>query len=224
VRYAAHLKLRTPHLNFREGNLVNLGRLVLVTVEPDMWRMPGAALAGRGYRVRIWCAIRGSLPAGLAAQVEVVPAIPLRPAHWIIHAGIWRHILIHNMASGRNYYEKEIESAVILCKRAGAHEWSTSSIWAGLARPGIRISVCICVRAFRRAIPCGGQCTVTEFRASLIIGSGSISFEMIRYLTEQFPLVFGPPWMHNAPSDCIPERVGLPDRRPGESGQPREDL
>ena len=38
---------------------------------------------------------------------------------------------------------------------------------------------------------------VTEFRASLIIGSGSISFEMIRYLTEQFPILVGPPWMHN---------------------------
>ena len=38
---------------------------------------------------------------------------------------------------------------------------------------------------------------VTEFRASLIIGSGSISFEMIRYLTEQFPILVGPRWMHN---------------------------
>jgi hypothetical protein len=38
---------------------------------------------------------------------------------------------------------------------------------------------------------------VTEFRASLIIGSGSISFEMIRYLTEQFPIFFGPRWMAN---------------------------
>ena len=35
---------------------------------------------------------------------------------------------------------------------------------------------------------------VTEFRAAVIVGSGSVSFEIIRYLTEGFPLVFVPPW------------------------------
>jgi hypothetical protein len=42
-----------------------------------------------------------------------------------------------------------------------------------------------------------GKVPVTEFRASLIIGSGSISFELIRYLTEQFPVLFGPRWIYN---------------------------
>ena len=30
---------------------------------------------------------------------------------------------------------------------------------------------------------------VTEFRAAVVIGSGSISFEMIRYLTERLPVM-----------------------------------
>ena len=42
-----------------------------------------------------------------------------------------------------------------------------------------------------------GRVPVTEFRASLIIGSGSISFELIRYLTEQFPVLVSLPWVHN---------------------------
>ena len=33
---------------------------------------------------------------------------------------------------------------------------------------------------------------VTEFRAGIIVGSGSISFEIIRYLTERVPLVIAP--------------------------------
>jgi len=33
---------------------------------------------------------------------------------------------------------------------------------------------------------------ITEFRAAVIVGSGSISFEIIRYLTERLPIMVGP--------------------------------
>jgi len=36
---------------------------------------------------------------------------------------------------------------------------------------------------------------VTEFRAAVIVGSGSLSFEMIRYLTERVPLLITPRWV-----------------------------
>ncbi|MBN2470143.1 MAG: SDR family oxidoreductase, partial [Anaerolineae bacterium] len=36
---------------------------------------------------------------------------------------------------------------------------------------------------------------VTEFRAAVIVGSGSLSFEMIRYLTERVPLMIAPRWV-----------------------------
>ncbi len=38
---------------------------------------------------------------------------------------------------------------------------------------------------------------VTEFRAGVIVGAGSISFEMIRFLTECFPVLPGPTWLRN---------------------------
>lgn len=37
--------------------------------------------------------------------------------------------------------------------------------------------------------------SVTEFRAAIIVGSGSISFEMIRYLTERLPVMICPKWV-----------------------------
>lgn len=37
----------------------------------------------------------------------------------------------------------------------------------------------------------------TEFRAGPIIGSGSASFEMVRYLAERLPLMVAPRWIHN---------------------------
>jgi uncharacterized protein YbjT (DUF2867 family) len=36
---------------------------------------------------------------------------------------------------------------------------------------------------------------VTEFRAAIVIGSGSMSFEMIRYLTERLPILPTPSWI-----------------------------
>ncbi len=47
---------------------------------------------------------------------------------------------------------------------------------------------------------------VTEFRAAIIVGSGSVSFEMIRYLTERLPVMICPRWIHTL---CQP--IGIRD-------------
>lgn len=36
---------------------------------------------------------------------------------------------------------------------------------------------------------------VTEFRAAVVVGSGSVSFDMIRYLTERVPVMIAPRWV-----------------------------
>ena len=38
--------------------------------------------------------------------------------------------------------------------------------------------------------------SVTEFRAGMIVGSGSLSFEMVRYLTERVPVMICPKWVN----------------------------
>ena len=45
-----------------------------------------------------------------------------------------------------------------------------------------------------RALAAGGV-PVTEFRAAIIVGSGSISFEMVRYLSERLPIMVTPKWV-----------------------------
>jgi uncharacterized protein YbjT (DUF2867 family) len=40
-----------------------------------------------------------------------------------------------------------------------------------------------------------GTTPVTELRAAVIIGSGSVSFEMLRYLTEMLPVMVTPKWV-----------------------------
>ena len=46
---------------------------------------------------------------------------------------------------------------------------------------------------------------VTEFRAGIIIGSGSASFEIIRYLTERLPVMIAPRWVSTR---CQPIAIG----------------
>jgi uncharacterized protein YbjT (DUF2867 family)/uncharacterized protein YndB with AHSA1/START domain len=51
-----------------------------------------------------------------------------------------------------------------------------------------------------------GGVPVTEFRAAIIVGSGSVSFEMLRYLTERLPVMIAPKWVHTR---CQP--IGIDD-------------
>jgi len=49
-----------------------------------------------------------------------------------------------------------------------------------------------------------GAVPVTELRAALVIGSGSASFEMLRYLVEILPAMITPRWVHNR---CQPTAI-----------------
>ena len=62
---------------------------------------------------------------------------------------------------------------------------------------------------------------VTEFRAAIIVGSGSISFEMIRYLTERLPVMVTPKWVDTkvqpiAVRDVLAYLVEAKDHQPKE--------
>ena len=53
-------------------------------------------------------------------------------------------------------------------------------------------------------------------RAAVVIGSGSASFEMLRYLTERLPVMVTPRWVHNriqpiAVRDVLRYLVGCAD-------------
>jgi uncharacterized protein YbjT (DUF2867 family) len=117
------------------------------------------------------------------------------------------YYLIHNMSSGRGYTEKELD---------GAHNFASAAEQAGLrhiiylggladpqahiaAHMRSRIETGVTLRKYR--VP------VTEFRAGVIIGPGSLSFEMIRFMTELLPIVPGPTWMKNKSQPIASQNV-----------------
>jgi uncharacterized protein YbjT (DUF2867 family) len=180
---------------------VNSGRLVLVTgVTGYVGGCLVPRLLDKGYRVRMLVRDPRRL-AGRAwlSQVEVVPGDSLSPGilDRAMRGVCAAYYFIHNMTSGRNYYDREIESARNFASIAGANALEHIIYLGGLADPDQEIGLHLRSRIQTGNTLRQGSVPVTEFRASLIIGSGSISFEMIRYLSEQFPLLVGPPWLHN---------------------------
>lgn len=153
-------------------------------------------LLDKGYRVRVLVRDpqRWQGQAWLS-RVEVVPgdmldASSLKIALEHVTAAIY---LIHNMSSGRHYESRELESAHNFL--AAAETWDIQHIiyLGGLANPEEEIGPHLRSRLQTGEILRSGRIPVTEFRSSLVIGSGSTSFEMIRYLTEQIPVIIGPP-------------------------------
>jgi uncharacterized protein YbjT (DUF2867 family) len=107
------------------------------------------------------------------------------------------YYLVHNMKSGREYSKKEINSGQNFAAAAATSGIDHIIYLGGLADPNSVIGSHMRSRIQTGEMLRRGSVPVTEFRASMIIGSGSISFEMIRYLTEQLPVSFSRRWIQN---------------------------
>lgn len=103
------------------------------------------------------------------------------------------YFLVHAMSDGRDFVEKEkliAENFVEATKEVG------KIIYLGGLLPPGNISEHLQSRAdVGEILRRDGK--TTEFRAGPIIGSGSASFEMVRYLTERIPIMVVPKWVKN---------------------------
>jgi uncharacterized protein YbjT (DUF2867 family) len=132
-------------------------------------------------------------------DVENIPADVMAPSTLApaLHGVDTAYYLIHNMLSGHGYTERELAGARAFASAAEAAGVKHIIYLGGLADPESFIA-----RHLRSRIETGvalrqSRVPVTEFRAGVIVGSGSISFEMIRFITELFPIIPGPAWMNN---------------------------
>lgn len=107
------------------------------------------------------------------------------------------YYLVHNMAHGRGYTALELEAARAFASAAERAGVKHIIYLGGLADPEQHLAPHMRSRIETGKVLRQGKVPVTEFRAGVIAGSGSISFEMIRFMTELFPLVPGPLWLKN---------------------------
>ncbi len=129
------------------------------------------------------------------ARGDVTDPISLEPALEGVHTAYY---LIHSMASGGGYMRIEAEAARRFASAAERARIQHIIYLGGLADPHAKnIAPHMRSRMETGNTLRQGRVPVTEFRAGVIVGPGSISFEMIRFLTECFPVLPGPGWLRN---------------------------
>ncbi|MDH4065150.1 MAG: SDR family oxidoreductase [Acidobacteriota bacterium] len=106
------------------------------------------------------------------------------------------YYLVHSLGSGHDFEARDLRAARAFGRAARQAGVGRIIYLGGLGDPSTDLSEHLRSRqqtgdALREAgVP------VTEFRAAVIVGAGSLSFEMIRYLTERVPIMICPSWVY----------------------------
>ncbi|MBK9924760.1 MAG: NAD(P)H-binding protein [Anaerolineales bacterium] len=117
------------------------------------------------------------------------------------------YYLIHNMSHGHGYTTIELDSARAFTSAAERAGVEHIIYLGGLADPEQHIAPHMRSRIETGKVLRESKVPVTEFRAGVITGSGSISFEMIRFMTELCPIVPGPMWLKNKSQPIATQNV-----------------
>ena len=167
-------------------------------------------LLEQGRSVR--CLVRS--PGKIAARpwtenprVEVVEGDALSPEE--VERGMENcsvaYYLIHSMeAAGSEYAERDRRMAEIFAAAAEARGLERIVYLGGLGETGDDLSEHLSSRREVEEALASTSVPVTVFRAAMIIGSGSASFEMLRYLVERLPVMVTPRWVR---TECQPIAV-----------------
>ena len=173
-------------------------------------RLVGRLLAA-GYRVR--CLARS--PQKLAARpwasdprVEIVQddlADPASTAAALRGCGA-AYYLVHAMvATGARYAEQDRRMAATFARAAGQAGLARVLYLGGLGETGAGLSEHLASRREVESVLAAGPVPVTVLRAAMILGAGSASFEILRYLVERLPVMVTPRWVD---TECQPIAIG----------------
>jgi len=131
-------------------------------------------------------------------MVEVVQGDVLKPETLgaVMDKVSAAYYLIHSMGGNGDFHERDLIAARNFGQSAKTAGIEQIIYLGGLGDPESNLSVHLASRqATGQALAQAGV-PVTEFRAAIIVGSGSVSFEMIRYLTERIPVMICPKWVY----------------------------
>ncbi|MEZ5356741.1 MAG: SDR family oxidoreductase [Bryobacteraceae bacterium] len=106
------------------------------------------------------------------------------------------YYLVHSMTSaGAGYAAEDLRLALGFARAARAAGVGRIVYLGGLGEAGPDLSEHLASRREVEAALASTGVAVTVFRAAMIIGSGSASFEILRYLVERLPVMITPKWV-----------------------------
>ena len=181
------------------------------------------ALEAAGQPLRCLARRPDYLRPRVAPNTEVVAGDVLNPVSLTaafrgVHTAYY---LIHSMAASREYAEQDRLGAIHFAQAAKA-AGVARIIYLGALGTGQGLSRHLASRQeVGRVLRESGVPTI-EFRASIVIGSGSLSFELVRALVEKLPAMVTPSWVSTPTQpigieDLIAYLIAALDHRTGES-------
>jgi uncharacterized protein YbjT (DUF2867 family) len=154
-------------------------------------------LLGAGYPVRCLArrpeALREKALPGLeVVEGDVLNFASVRTAMAGVSSAYY---LVHSMGSNQSFEEQDRTGSQNFAN-AARHAGVQRIIYlGGLGRSSDQLSTHLRSRQEVGEILRSAGVPVIEFRASVVIGSGSLSFEMIRALVERLPVMIAPRWV-----------------------------
>lgn len=113
-----------------------------------------------------------------------------------LRGGQAAYYLVHSMvATGASYAQADRELARRFASAAARAGVRRVVYLGGLGEQGEGLSEHLSSRREVEAVLAAGPVPVTVLRAAMIIGSGSASFEILRYLVERLPVMVTPRWV-----------------------------
>jgi uncharacterized protein YbjT (DUF2867 family) len=106
------------------------------------------------------------------------------------------YYLIHSMNGDSEFSKTDIIAAENFAKAAEEQNVKRIIYLGGLGSSDEKLSKHLSSRVQSGEALRKFRVPVTEFRAGVIVGSGSLSFEMIRYLTERLTVMITPKWVN----------------------------
>lgn len=155
------------------------------------------ALEQQGHRLRCLARRPEFLKPKVAPETEIVAGDVLDPASLevALHGVDVAYYLVHSMGSAGSFEENDRQSARNFGAAAKAAGVERIIYLGGLGNDEEALSPHLRSRQEVGQILRESGVPVLEFRASIVIGSGSLSFEMIRSLVERLPIMITPKWV-----------------------------
>src|ERR1035437_8356760 len=108
------------------------------------------------------------------------------------------YYLVHSMAAGEAFRERDRLMALAFGRAAAKAGVRRIIYLGGLGDPEkVRSKHLVSRQEVGRCLAAGGV-PVIQFRAAVIVGSGSASFEIICHLIERIPVMIAPTWVNTA--------------------------